>query len=175
MLRVERANLVEVVLAGGTVISSAFAARALSGSLQVLAGVCTVGDATDRAAAALMREDPVVAMAFDGLGTAAVNLLASVVCRELRADAARSGQRTTAPLSPGQGEWAIEEGQRLLFDLVNPDRIGVTLSESVQMRPCKSLSFLVGIGPTVSDRPGGACAGCSSGPGCHYGTLRKDT
>lgn len=168
------ADLLHVALQGGCTIHSAACARALSGSLQVLAVACTIGEAIDRRAGELMREDPTAAMALDGLGTAAVNALAGAICANLGADAARAGQRTTRALSPGQGEWDLEEGQRLIFALVEPARIGVTLSESAQMRPCKSLSFLVGIGPTVNDRAGGGCGGCASRPGCHWSTLRKE-
>jgi hypothetical protein len=174
LLQVERSTLDEVLLAGGSTIASASVAKRLSGSLQVVLVACTIGRATDRRAADLMRDDPAAALAFDGLGTAAVNALASGICRDLRFDASRSGQRTTAPLSPGQGEWDLATGQRMLFALVRPERIGLALSDGGQMQPCKSLSFAIGVGPTVDDRGPGACAGCSSQPGCRWGRLRRE-
>jgi hypothetical protein len=171
---VERASLVEVVLAGGETFRGEAVARRLSGSLQVLLAVCTVGDACDRRARVLMREDPAAALAFDGLATAAVNALAAALCRDVRKDAGHSGQRTTPPLGPGEGEWELADGQHLIFALVKPARIAVKLSEGGQMQPCKSVSFVVGIGPTVNDRGPGGCAGCSAKPGCHWSKLRKD-
>jgi hypothetical protein len=174
LVAVERSSLGEVVLVGGHVISGHAAGRRLSGALHVMLVVCTVGDGADRRAAALMSEDPAVALAFDGLATAAVNALASAVCRDLRALAARAGQRTSSPLSPGQGEWDLAEGQHAVFAHVRPERIGVRLSESGQMQPCKSLSFAVAIGPTVDDRAPGGCAGCSAQPGCRYRNMRRD-
>jgi hypothetical protein len=173
LVAVERSSLTEVALVGGGLILGEASARRLSGSLQLMLAVCTVGDGADRRAASLMGDDPAVALAFDGLATAAVNGLASAFCRDLRALAARAGHRTSPPVSPGQGEWDLAEGQRLLFALCSPERIGVHLSESGQMRPCKSVSFAIGIGPTVNDRTPGACAGCSSQPGCRYGLLRR--
>jgi hypothetical protein len=168
---VERSTLDEVMLSGGHSIAGRVAARRLSGSLQVLLAVCTIGAACDRRAAALMQDDPAAALAFDGLATAAVNALAGAVCESVRADAARTGQRTSPPVSPGQGEWDLIDGQRVIFALVDPGRIGVTMSERGQMQPIKSVSFVVGIGPTVDDRAPGACAGCSSQPGCHWSRL----
>jgi hypothetical protein len=171
LVAVEQSALDEIVLAGGRSIAGFAPARRLSGALHVLLAVCTVGQACDQRAAALMREDPATALAFDGLATAAVNALAGAVCESVRADAARSGQRVSVPLSPGQGEWDLLEGQRAIFALVTPARIGVTMSERGQMRPIKSVSFAIGIGPTVNDRAPGPCAGCSSQPGCHWARL----
>jgi hypothetical protein len=135
LVAVERCGLDEIVLANGSSIAGLAPARRLSGSLQLLLAVCTTGEACDRRAAALMRDDPAAGLAFDGLATAAVNALAGAVCESVRADAARSGQRVSSPVSPGQGEWDLLEGQRLIFALVNPARIGVTMSERGQMRP----------------------------------------
>jgi hypothetical protein len=172
LVGVERATLDEVLVSGGHSIAGHIAARRLSGSLHVLLAVCTVGEACDRRASVLMRDDPAAALALDGLATAAVNALAGAVCESVRADAARSSQRTSPPVSPGQGEWDLVEGQRLIFALVKPERIRVTVSDRGQMQPIKSVSFAVGIGPTVDDRAPGPCAGCSSQPGCHWSRLQ---
>jgi hypothetical protein len=173
LVAVERATLDAVHLSGGGEITGSVPARRLSGSLQVLFAVCTVGNACDRRASALMRDDPAAALAFDGLATAGVNALAGAVCEAVRADAARAGHRTSSPVSPGQGEWDLAAGQRLVFQLVRPGRIGVTVTERGQMQPIKSVSFAVGIGPTVDDRAPGPCAGCSSQPGCHWSRLQR--
>lgn len=52
---------------------------------------------------------------------------------------------STFPLSPGCCDWDITE-QAQLFSLLQPDVIGVSLSESSMMYPLKSLSALVGFG-----------------------------
>lgn len=173
LVRVEHATLTEVRLSGGHAIAGPIAARRLSGSLHLLLAVCTVGQACDGRASVLMQDDPAAGLAFDGLATAAVNALAAAVCESLRVDAARTGQRISPPVSPGQGEWDLVEGQRVIFALVKPDRIGVRVSERGQMHPIKSVSFAVGVGPTVDDRAPGRCAGCSSQPGCHWTPLHR--
>ena len=96
LVQVERATLSNVVLAGGLSIRGLAPARRLSGSLHVLLAVCTVGDACDRRAAELMRDDPAAALAFDGLATAAVNAVAGALCESVRADAARAGSADDA-------------------------------------------------------------------------------
>ena len=52
---------------------------------------------------------------------------------------------STFPLSPGCCDWDLAE-QVLLFSLLEPEAIGVRLSESSVMYPLKSLSAIVGFG-----------------------------
>lgn len=55
------------------------------------------------------------------------------------------GVGSTFPLSPGCCDWDLAE-QVLLFSLLEPEAIGVRLSESSVMYPLKSLSAIVGFG-----------------------------
>jgi len=157
----------DVLLAEGRRIQSPFVSVRMAGARQVVLAVCTIGRAIESRASELVRVDPVIGLAWDGLGTAAVDLLARAVCREVTDDAHRRGERATCAVHPGMVDWALDEAQRLIFDLVEPAPGIVRLSESGQMCPCKSLSFVVGIGSDVDERDAG-CAACTAASRCHW-------
>ena len=157
----------DVLLAVGPRIRSPFVSARLAGAGRVACAVCTIGWAVERRVSQLVRADPVIGLAWDGLGTAAVDLLARVVCRQVADDAHRRGERATCAIHPGMVDWALGEAQELIFGVVQPEPDVVRLSESGQMLPCKSLSFVVGTGPHVDERDTG-CAVCEAAPRCHW-------
>ncbi len=156
----------------GGAIDDPVVARRLAGASEALFAVCTVGDAIDREASALMDRDPVLALALDGLACAAVDRLAAEVCERARREAARAGLRSTAPLSPGMEAWPLLPGQQAVFRLVDAAPIGVRLSEAGQMHPCKSVSLVVGIGAGVEAGEGPSCDRCGARPGCRWSVRR---
>jgi hypothetical protein len=148
-------------------------ARRARGAAELVVAVCTVGEAISRQAGALMEEDPAAALAMEGLACAAVDALAAAFCRNERHRAARLGWRATAPISPGMDEWPLPAGQQLIFGLVDAAAIGVRLSESGQMQPCKSLSFIVGIGAGVEEDERSSCERCGARPACRWSVGRE--
>jgi len=145
---------------------SAALRRRLRGAREVVAVTCTIGPGAESRASSVLADDPVAALALDGLGTAAVGQVAAHACSEFAARAAREGMSATAPISPGMPGWPLDAGQRFIFSVLDPSRIGVTLTESWQMVPRKSLSFLLGIGPDVA--PGASCDLCGMTARCRY-------
>jgi hypothetical protein len=143
-------------------------ARRLPGADELVIVVCTVGEAISRQAGALMERDPVAALAMEGLACAGVDALATAFCRDEGHRAAGLGWRTTAPISPGMDGWPLLAGQRVIFGLVDAAGIGVRLSESGQMQPCKSLSFIVGIGAGVREDERSSCERCGARPACRW-------
>ena len=75
----------------------------------------------------------------------------------------------TFPISPGCGSWALDE-QPLLFTLLDAGKIGVTLSSSMLMRPLKSVSAIVGLGPAPIT--GNQCQYCGRSR-CEYRKYRR--
>lgn len=172
-LPIERMEAATIQLAGGVAIHGEPVAERLGGASEVVFVVCTVGDAISRHASALMETDPVAALAIEGLACAGVEALAAGFCRGERKRAAGAGHRVTAPISPGMDEWPLDVGQGIVFRLVDAASIGVRLSESGQMRPCKSSSFIVGVGAGVSEEQHGSCERCGARPTCAWRVGRR--
>lgn len=81
-------------------------------------------------------------MMLDAIGSAAIEAVADhmngLICTAAEEERLYSWPRE----SPGYGRWKIEE-QRLLFDLLQPDEIELTLNQEFVMSPAKSVTFAV--------------------------------
>ena len=113
---------------------------------EIVAGVCTIGDALERRASELWdaRELP-LAMMVDSVGSAAVESLAEYVNDQLCQEGIARGVKVTNRVSPGYGAWDVAE-QRSLWRLCPGDDVGVTLNEACFMTPTKTITILVGAG-----------------------------
>jgi len=160
-------------LEGGKKISGALVTGHLVGASYITVAVCTMGSKIDGYASEVMDDDIVLGLAIDGVGSAAVESLANAVCHEIEVKAADDGFQTTIPLSPGMIGWGVEEGQPLIFDLVDPDEIGMSLTPYHLMVPRKSLSMIIGIGPNISSGER-ICDYCSMRETCRYQDQYKE-
>ena len=151
----------------GKKISGSLVSGHLAGAKYISAVVCTVGSKIDKFATEAMEEDIVLGLAIDGVGSAAVEALANGVCREIELEAAVKDYQSTIPLSPGMIGWGVEDGQPLIFDLLDPDEIGVKLTPSCLMVPRKSLSMIMGIGPGINSGER-ICDYCAMRETCRY-------
>ena len=154
-------------LEGGKKIFGPLVTGHLVGASYITVAVCTVGSKIDGYASEVMDDDIVLGLAIDGVGSAAVESLANAVCRQIELKAASENFQTTIPLSPGMIGWGVEEGQPLIFDLVDPGQISVSLTPYYLMAPRKSLSMIVGIGPNISSGER-VCNYCTMRETCRY-------
>ena len=159
-----------IVLDEGVVLEGPLAARALAGSREVSAAVCTIGPALEVRVKELFSEDPVRAMALDGAGTDALRQVSRFVARTIREEAGSRGWGSGMRAQPGQEGWSIRQ-QHLLFDLVPAVRIGVRLTDSALMIPQKSVSLVIGMGPDMQPH-GVACDYCSKKERCPWRVSR---
>ena len=128
---------------------------------EIVAGVCTIGDALERRASELWdaRELP-LAMMVDSVGSAAVESLAEYVNDQLCQEGIARGVKVTNRVSPGYGGWDVAE-QRSLWQLCPGDAVGVTLNEACFMTPTKTITILVGAGTAARvDDYFSQCARC---------------
>jgi hypothetical protein len=161
-------------LAGGGRLRGDAAVRHLGDADAVVVAVCTVGPALEQQVSEVLADDGVLALAFDGLGTAAVDALASAVCADVAGEASMRGWRASVPLSPGMTGWPLAEGQDDVFSLVDAAAISVSLTPSRLMIPRKSVSMVVGIGPGVS-AGGRTCDVCNMKATCRYRTRTEQS
>ena len=156
-----------VVLEGGGRLAGPLVRRALRGADRVAAVVCTLGARLERAVADQMPGDPMLAMALDGAGNAALRIAVGRVCRDLDRAAAPTGRHAGAPLYPGVGGWRLDEAQRAVCALVDAAAAGVAVSDGGEMRPLKSVSMVVGIGAGTGPAAE-ACESCDMIGRCRH-------
>ncbi len=156
----------QILLQGGKELVSPLVARHLAGAEQVVLAVSTIGSELEELASTSMEKNPLLGVALDGLGNAAVEILSQQVCMRLGERAQAIGLTVSTPLSPGEPEWPVEVGQPQIFALLDPSRAGVTLTSGGMMVPKKSISFVVGIGPEMAQTD--LCELCSLRERCRY-------
>jgi hypothetical protein len=128
---------------------------------EIVAGVCTIGDALERRVSVLWEaRDLPLAMMLDSVGSGAVESLAEYVNDQLCQEGIARGVKVTNRVSPGYGGWDVAE-QRLLWRLCPGDTVGVTMNDTCFMSPTKTITILVGAGPTARvDDYFSQCARC---------------
>ena len=154
-------------LEGDGRLSGGLLAEHMGGAQEAIIVLCTVGEALERRAAEVSKEDAVYGLALDGVGSAGVEGLANAACALFEEEATDKDCQVTIPLSPGMVGWPVEQGQPQIFDLLDADEIGVRLTESMMMVPRKSLSFVLGIGRELI-AGGRTCDYCSLKETCRY-------
>ena len=154
-------------LEGDGILSGGLLAQHMGGAQEVVIVLSTVGEALERRAEKVSKEDAVYGLALDGVGSAGVEALANAVCAHFEEEATDKDYQVTIPLSPGMVGWPVEKGQPQIFDLLDAGEIGVQLNESMMMVPRKSLTFVLGIGRELM-AGGRTCDYCSLKETCRY-------
>ncbi len=145
-------------LESGHTLRGAFIAHKLAGSKSIVAGVGTLGAALEAEISAQMPLDPLWGYMLDSYGTAAADALAEGCLAQVRAQAETDGMGASMALLPGHTGWPVDVGQPQVFAIVKPDPDRVRLTESCQMIPRKSFSFVIGLGcPTDAASPCEIC------------------
>jgi len=131
--------------------------------------VCTIGPKLEKQVTHYSKSGEALrGMILDGIGSAAVDMLAPEACRIIASEASSHGHQTSSPVSPGWPGLPLTE-QWNLFELVNTQEIGVSLTASGIMVPRKSVSMVIGIGPQMTTwTQAEVCARCSLRKTCPY-------
>jgi hypothetical protein len=154
-------------LKNGSHLTGQLIAQHLSPATSVVIVLCTIGDALERRANEISTQDLILGLAMDGLGSAAVEVLANACCNYFEKKAVARDQSTSIPLSPGMLGWTVEVGQREIFSQLDSEKIDVSLTESLLMIPKKSLTFVLGMGSQIMEL-GTSCDYCSLRETCRY-------
>lgn len=128
----------------------------LNGCSAVILCVCTLGAETDRKIKYLERADMQKSLIFDACASAYLEWRADDFERGL-------GDNLTYRFCPGYGGSDLSD-IRYIFDLVKPEKIGVTLLNSNLMLPQKSMAGIIGAGKAAKK----TCAGCVNFSACEY-------
>ncbi len=168
MLKIQEVQPALVLLANGAQLKGHGIARKLAGAELAIATIATVGAEIETQILRATKQDPPFALALDGYATAAVGALI-VAFRQYFAELLVARQlTTTTPLYPGTNNWELAAAQSELFSLVDAAPIGVKLTSSFLMTPCKSASMVIGAGkqmPTTVLEP---CEECGASSTCRH-------
>lgn len=118
---------------------------------------------SDRIGFLFRSSDPAAACALDAVASQGAERAVDVACTLFRASCGgRPGGLKVLAYSPGYCGWHVT-GQRRLFQVLGPGRIGVTLNSSCLMQPLKSVSGVLVAGSReahVFERRFQCCAAC---------------
>ncbi len=126
--------------------------------------LATAGPGVESWASELLQAgDPLCGYLADACGSFLAEAAAEWLCGKVAAGCLEAGTHTGNRLSPGYCGWPVEDQERL-FRMLPAGFCGVSLRPSSLMVPLKSVSGLIGIGPSGVRRPY-PCATCTR-PDC---------
>lgn len=163
-----------IVLGGGRVLTSSLLVRLAGTARSLLLAVCTLGQDIDRrveeySCAGLTAH----AYFLDIAGTCIIEAAGRQLVGMVKKQLAGSGLMVTIPLGPGHSYWENLQDQQIIYDLVKPSRIGVSILESGVMLPKKSVSMVMGIGRHLPPSAANHCHYCSMGQQCPLSRARR--
>ncbi len=167
VLGIQEVRSALVVLKDGQQLTGATVTRKLAGAQLVVGVIATVGGRIEREILRATEEKAAFRLALDGYANAAVGALIVAFRRYLAGLAESASLRITTPLYPGTHGWELSAAQTELFSLVNGALIGVELTSSFLMTPCKSVSMLIGAGAKVEPTDD-SCHECDAATLCRY-------
>lgn len=154
------------LVGSGVTLTGALARKMLGGCDLAVLLCCTLGMAFERRVRSMERRDMGAAVILDACGSAWVESGCDMACAELE-DRFRP-RYLTDRFSPGYGDLPLSLQPAVLAALDAEHRLGIHLSDSFLMTPCKSVTAVVG----VSDAPQPArvrgCGYCSMRENCEY-------
>lgn len=155
-IEVEGAAEDALLLRGGFRLGSRLLVKCAGAAEKLLIFVMTVGPKIDEKIAMYQENDDLTrAYVLDSVGSAAIALASSEALGRLEKDYAERGLRTSIPLGPGHSYWKRLEDQKVLFQILQPERIGITLNGSDLMLPRKSVSMVMGAGKQLPEHEEG--------------------
>jgi cobalamin-dependent methionine synthase I len=126
-------------------------ARLLERCDKVAVFALTIGNYLEEMVAYLAENGLVLqATVLDAIGSGTAEKLAAWVEQSVRKDAGHKGLVVSWRFSPGYCDWSVKQ-QKMVFQALGNDVVGITLNESMLMAPQKSISGIIGIGQPGKD------------------------
>jgi len=133
---------------GSVSFKSRIVAKLLGRCTQVAIFLVTIGKYLEETSFQLAKDGLVLqATVLDAIGSVAVEKVAGFVQARIREIVKVEGHVTSQRFSPGYCDWKIGQ-QRMLFSALTGNTIGIRLTRECLMIPQKSISGIIGIGPS---------------------------
>jgi hypothetical protein len=147
---IERVQGSTIVIEGWITFESQVLARLLEQCHKVAVLMVTIGAHLEEMAYQLAEDGLVLqATVLDGIGSDAVKRVADFVQGRIGEIFSAQGLVTSERFSPGYCDWDIGQ-QRKIFRAVDWNAAGIRLTKECLMIPRKSISGIIGIGPSNS-------------------------
>ncbi len=151
----------DVILETGDVFTCKSLAKEIAGCSHVIVSLYTIGKKMDEEIAnAFNSGDPLSGMMTDAAGSRLVSYYANQTWKKYTKELPEN-MGITRGFAPGSQDFPIEQ-QAVVFNLIDAEKIGVSLNESMLMKPAKSISAVYGIGENIND--GCAAHSCAKCP-----------
>ena len=158
----------EVFVEGSLVFISKTVSYVLYDCKRVAVFLVTIGNGLDEEMSKLMvKGQTLEATILDAIGTEAVIQSCRRLQDVIRGIAQSDGCRATIRYSPGYCDWDVSQ-QKVLFQAMDSDSVGVRLTASCLMIPSKSISGVIGIGQFDTAKPPPCLAVCSKRASCSH-------
>ena len=119
--------------------------KCLAGSDEIIIFAATIGPAIDKKILFYEKTAATKALIAQAYGAERVEALCDTFCEEMRAQLRDEGKIMTPRFSPGYGDWSLEVQKEYFTVLDIYHQIGVSLGDSLLMRPSKSVTAIFGI------------------------------
>ena len=134
---------------GSIIFKSRIIAKLLERCPQVAIFLVTIGKYLEETAFQLARDGLILqATVLDAIGSDAVEKMADFAQDRINEVAKAQGLVTSRRFSPGYCDWNIGQ-QRMLFYALTGNTVGIRLTGECLMIPQKSISGIIGIGPSI--------------------------
>lgn len=128
----------------------------LEGSTGVILAVMTLGGEVDKKIKLLQRTDVSKAVIYDAAASAYLEFLSDEYEKSL-------DENLSYRFCPGYGGSDVTDLKHV-FDILKPEKIGVTLSEAFYILPAKSMAGIIAVGGSAEK----SCKGCVISKNCKY-------
>ena len=137
-----------VVIEGSIIFQSEVLARLLEQCPKTAVFLVTIGNHLEEMVWQLTKDGLMLqATVLDAIGSVAAEKLADFVQGRVNEMARTWGLYTSRRFSPGYCDWNISQ-QKILFWAINGASMGIRLTPACLMLPQKSISGIIGIGPS---------------------------
>lgn len=128
----------------------------LKGSRGVIIAAMTLGGEVDKRIKLYERTDSAKAVIFDACASAYLEELSDGYERKL-------GENLSYRFCPGYGGSSVED-LKYIFRILKPEKIGITLTDTNYMLPCKSMAGIIAVGNGAEK----SCKNCAVFGHCEY-------
>ncbi|MGB6872707.1 MAG: vitamin B12 dependent-methionine synthase activation domain-containing protein [Dehalococcoidia bacterium] len=133
------------------IFKSQVIAQLLEHCHQVAIFLVTIGKYLEETTSQLAKDGLILqATVLDAIGSGAVEKVADLVQDKIKEIAKAQGLVTSRRFSPGYCDWNIGQ-QRMLFYALTGNTLGIRLTGECLMIPQKSISGIIGIGPSIDN------------------------